>query len=168
MDYREYYGFHFAKIGIAALTEVKTNLWYDGKLIEGWDVAVNFLYPDCECIGSTTYLIFADDELMYAGEYSGTFQERWLTPRNGIWYLDHSPNDFRIQDLLKSNEPPEISIWLCLDPYLDAPNGERWNINMALERRIILEQKPKWNKRGKVMPTVGKLLRDIMKNPSNR
>ena len=152
---KKYFGFKFTKIAFAAITDAKTNITYKKRLLQDWDVVVNFLYPDCEKASQSTYLIFVNDILKYVGEYSGTFQKRWLLRRNGLWYLAHSENDFRIQDLLKSGNPPEISIWLCKDPTLFAPDGESWNISIPLERRIIIEHQPEWNRRGKTKPTAG-------------
>lgn len=99
MTEKNYFGFQFAKIGIAALSDNKTDFTYQGKVIQGWDVVISFLHSGCESVGQSTYLIFVNDQLKYAGEYSGTFQERWLLPRNGLWYLQHSENDNRIQDV---------------------------------------------------------------------
>jgi hypothetical protein len=162
MQTRKFFGFEFSKIAIAAITNIKTDIKYDGKLVQNWDVVVDFLYPDCEKASQSTYLIFVNDVLKYAGEYSGTFQERWLLRRSGLWYLWHSENDFRIQDILKSDNPPEISIWLCVDPILVTPDGEQWNMSIALERRIIMEHQPEWNKRGRIKPTTGLLPRKII------
>lgn len=164
MDIKEYFGFQFTKIGFAVLSDIKTDVKYRGEMIKDWDVVIEFLYPGCELAGQSTYLVFVDDQLKYAGEYSGTFQERWILPRNGVWYIAHSDNDFRIQDLLRSDEPPEISIWLCSDPFIVASDGERWNNNLALERRIITELQPEWNKRGRAKPTIGKLLTEILES----
>ncbi|WP_404305908.1 hypothetical protein [Neorhodopirellula lusitana] len=69
-----------------------------------------------------------------------------------------------MQRILKAEDAPEISIWLCVDPTLAAPDGERWNINMALEQRIIMEHQPEWNKRGRTKPTTGSSFHEIIAN----
>ncbi|EMI47365.1 hypothetical protein [Rhodopirellula sp. SWK7] len=168
MPSKNYFGFDFAKIAVAAITDLKTDIKYNGELVQGWDVVLDFQIPGCENACQSTYLVFVDDILKYAGEYSGTFQERWLLPRNGLFYVWHSENDFRMQRILKGNNAPEISIWLCVDPTLAAPDGERWNINMALEQRIIMEHQPEWNKRGRIKPTTGLPFHEITaaSNPS--
>lgn len=159
---KSYFGFQFVKIGILKLTEFATDVGYNRRIVKDWDVILEFLYPGCEQTSQSTYLVFAGDEMKYAGIYSGVLQERWLLPRNGLWYVWHSENDFLIQTLLKSENPPEISLWLCLHPYLIAPDGEIWNINMELERKLILAYQPEWNKRGRLSPTKGRPLQEII------
>ncbi|MGV3483706.1 MAG: hypothetical protein ACO1RT_04740 [Planctomycetaceae bacterium] len=166
MDLKTYFGFQFVKIGIARLSEVSTDIRYCGQMVRNWDVVLEFLYPGCENTSQSTYLVFANDELKYAGIYSGVLHERWLLARNGLWYIWHSENDFRIQALLKSDHPPEVSLWLCLHPYLTASDGEVWNINMELERKLIVNHQPDWNIRGKMTPTTGVPLFDILGRPS--
>lgn len=162
MDTKTYFGFSFVKIGIAKLSEVSTDIRYCGKVIKDWNVILELLYPGCEQASQSTYLVFANNELKYAGIYTGVLQERWLMARNGLWYIWHSENDFRIQNLLKSDHPPEVSLWLCLNPYLKASDGEEWNISMELERKLIIEYQPEWNVRGKITPTTGLRLSEIV------
>jgi hypothetical protein len=162
MHNKNYFGFEFAKIGVVALADVTADIKYRRTLVSNWDVVVNFIYPGCENASQSTYLIFVNEVLKYAGEYTGTFQERWILRRNEQLYLWHSNNDFSIQNLLKSDDPPEISIWLCVEPFLFAPDGSRLNISAALERRIISEHQPEWNKRGRMKPTAGLALREII------
>jgi hypothetical protein len=163
MHTRNYFGFEFAKIAVAAITDVKADIKYDGDVLRNWDVVIDFLYSDIEKASQSTYLVIVNDVLKYVGEYSNTFGTRWLKRRSDIWYLWHSENDFRIQQLLKTDNPPEISIWLCVDPTLVAPDGEAWNMSMALEQRIIMEHQPEWNKRGRTKPTTGLLPREIIR-----
>jgi hypothetical protein len=163
---KQYFGFEFIKVAVAAITDIKADFKYDKKVLRNWDVVLEFLYPDCEKASQSAYLVFADDFLKYAGEYSESFQKRFLRKRNGLWYLWHSANDFRVQEILKSDNPPEISIWLCIDPTLVAPDGECWNISVAIEQRIIVEHQPEWNRRGKNKRANGLLPRKIIDRKS--
>lgn len=162
MDKRALFGFEFVKIGIILQTETKTDVRYREQTALDWDIVVEFIYPGCEKASQSTYLMFVDDELKYAGQYSGVFSDRWLLHRNGLWYLDHSKIDFRVQKLLKSDNPPEVSIWLAMHPYLTATDGEIWNVNKALEQRIIFELQPEWNYTGKRTPAEGMPLSEIL------
>ena len=162
IDTKAYFGFKFAKVAVADLTTTTTDIKYNGEVTKDWDLVLEFIYPDGEFADQSTYLVFVDDQLKYVGQYSGIFADRWLLKRNGVFYIDHSKNDYEIQKLLKSPDPPEISIWLSLAPFLTAPDGERWNINKALEQRMILEFQPEWNRTGKSKPTAGKLVQEIV------
>jgi len=162
MDKKTFFGFHFVKVAKISLTETKTDVRYGEQTAFDWDVVVEFIYPGCEQASQSTYLVFVDDELKYAGQYSGVFSDRWLLRRNGLWYLDHSKMDYHIQTLLQSDNPPEVSVWLTLHPYLTSPDGETWNINKALEQKIIYELQPEWNRTGKIAPTQGRPLREIL------
>ncbi len=82
---KTFFGFHFVKVGVLKLTEVSTDVGYNGGVVKAWDVVLEFLYPGFEQTSQFTYLVFAGDELKYAGIYSGILQERWLLLRNGLW-----------------------------------------------------------------------------------
>jgi hypothetical protein len=162
MDTKTYFGFLFVKIGVARLSEISTDIRYRGQVIKDWDVILELLYPGCELASQSTYLVFSNNELKYVGNYSGVFQERWLLARNGLWYICHSENDFRIQTILQADHPPQVSIWLCLNPHVEAPDGEIWNVSMELERKLIVSYQPEWNARGKAIQTTGVPLTEIV------
>jgi hypothetical protein len=118
-----------------------------------WYTSMDLLYPEVFDAGQTCYLVYldGDDTPSYVGEYSGLFNKRWLESKKFIWHSEHD-NKLKIQLEAKR----DISIWLCIDPFVTLEDGRRVNISRSIEQLIIGSLKPKWNKKGKQYdPNIG-------------
>jgi len=100
-------------------------------------------------------LVFENDELIYAGYYSTSFEDRWIKKQSGIYYCWHSEN---IDNYIKNSQSiDKFSIWITLNPYAKTDDGKIVNISKVIEDTIISNIKPSRNK-------VGKTLKENQKN----
>jgi hypothetical protein len=137
-------GFDFIKIGTAERCGTGVKVKQRKKEYQ-WHLALNLIHDDFADAEQSTYLVYVEDELVYVGEYTSSFAERWLKQRKYFW---HSENvDDKVNDHVKNGK--KVSVWISVNPYLDGPNGEMINVNKAIEQRIIEQYLPPWNKRGK-------------------
>jgi hypothetical protein len=139
--------YEFIKIGQAKLSDmpiVAKGTSGDYRLIINL-IDEKFLHAE-----QSAYLVYVEDELIYAGYYSGSFQDRWLRKQNGQYYCWHSDKlDDEINALVKKNK--NVSVWLTINPYATLKNGEKVNISKFIEDTIIMKLKPKLNKVGKYL-----------------
>lgn len=139
-------GFDFIKIGTAERCDTGVKVKQRGSEYQ-WHLALNLIHDDFADAEQSTYLVYVENDLVYVGEYTSSFAERWLKQRKYFW---HSENvDDKVNAQVKDGK--NVSVWISVDPYLDGPNGEVINVNKALEQRIIEQYNPPWNSRGKGM-----------------
>jgi hypothetical protein len=148
--YKELIGFKFVKVGDFRINDKPLSVRYKGDTAE---VKVSLKLIDESFLKSdeSAYLIYAEDELVYVGEYSYNLKDRWLKKEDYIWH--HT--DIEIEKALASKT---VSLWLAIDPYLMLPdNSEKINVSKSIEQEILRRyspskdsDKPWWNKRGKV------------------
>ena len=135
-------GFKFVKIGRFKLHEVPPTVRFAGKQ-DQINVAIELFYDLFRQADESAYVIFADETLVYVGEYSYNFQDRWLRKGNSVWHN----TDIKIEEKLRNNS--EVTIWLVVDPCVLLPDGmTKINISKSIEQEILKTDLPEWNKRG--------------------
>lgn len=140
--------YEFIKIGQAKLSERPIK----AKGTSGdYRLIINLIDEKFLHAEQSAYLVYVEDELIYAGYYSGSFQDRWLRKQKGQYYCWHSDKlDDEINALVKKNK--NVSVWLTIDPYaILEKNGKKVNISKLIEDTIIMKLKPKLNKVGKYL-----------------
>jgi len=152
-------GFDFIKVGKAIHCDKGIQTTYKGKPLH-WHLALDLIHEDFADAEQSTYLVYVDNELVYVGEYSSSFEKRWLKRRRDFWHSDNIDN--KVKKLVGDGKNgKDVSVWLSLDPYVIGPNNEMININKAIEQMIIEQHEPIWNKRGKstgrIKPTYRKV-----------
>lgn len=144
-------GFEFVKLGHAYLCEEPLKpkgkkagepLMYQGKQLD-WRVALKLEDERFLRVGESAYLVTLNDELVYVGEYSKTFESRWLRDGRYIWHGDKVDN--LIKKALLNNDLVEI--WITASPFADIGQGEQINISKAIEHKILRLCPPPWNTR---------------------
>lgn len=134
-------GFEFVKLGDAYLSDKFVELTYNKKK-QLWNVALKPVDERFLRAEESVYLVFVDETVVYVGEYSKTFRDRWLTKGCYIW---HSV-DVQIRDALNAGH--QVSIWIAEFPYLPRPDGQLINVSKAIEHDILKSAfPPEWNKR---------------------
>ena len=166
MQTKTYYGFQFVKIGVAKLSD-QPHVYTEKGERRQVDSKLELLRPEFAEAEQSTYLVFVGEELKYVGQYTSTFESRWLYDSKNcvVWHSDKMCD--HIDELLKNQYCPEISVWLTLDPYVVGPCGPL-NVNKAIEQLIIEKEQPEWNNRGKLTRTTGRRVSDICHEPPGR
>jgi hypothetical protein len=90
----------------------------------------------------TVYFVTADYEIMYVGEYTYNFEDRWLSGN----YVNHHKY---LEIEMELKEKREVSIWLAISPYCEAGDIEEFNLSKSLEQEILRKIDPPWNSRNK-------------------
>ncbi len=154
-------GFDFVKIGTAEICEQGVIVKQRGGEYL-WNLSLNLINDDFADAEQSAYVVYVESELVYAGQYSKSFADRWLKQRKYFW---HSENvDDNVHEHVKNGK--DVSVWLSINPYLEGPHGEMINVNKAIEQKIIEQYNPQWNSRGKLNNDQGKYKKvaDIIKH----
>lgn len=85
------------------------------------------------------YLVTVDGEPMYVGEFSNSFENRWLKVDNYVW---HHKDDLIYDDLKKKKK---VALWFVEDPFVDISSGVKLNISKSIEHHILKNKTLKWN-----------------------
>jgi|SRR5690554_5771671 len=146
MDIRDLEGYQFLKVATACFCEEGIRPIFDGNDIH-WRVALDIIFPETLSAEQSVYLVFVgeDSDPVYVGQYSETFEKRWLKAKKYVW---HSENvDMKIKGALEAGK--EVTVWLSLNPYVKTTDGRVLNVNKAIEQLLIDKLKPQWNTVGK-------------------
>ena len=133
--------FEFVKVGSFSVTESTLTRKHNGK-DEELSLLLNLVDQRIRSIGESAYLLYADDELMYVGEYSRNLADRWLVNTNYVWHH----KDIDILAAIKRGRT--VSMWLTTDPYLPLVNNQRMNVSKSIEQQVLKTYDIPWNKRG--------------------
>ena len=145
--YKRIEGCEFVKIGEATFADTPIN----AKGTSGnYRLVLNLIDDKFLNAEQSAYLVYNNDKLVYAGYYSGSFQDRWLRKQNNLYYFWHSDKiDNYVNELVENNG--NVSVWLTTYPYATLDNKERVNISKVIEDTIIIKLKPDLNKVGKYL-----------------
>lgn len=144
LDRKKVCGYSFIKIGNFYKSNKSIEAKFDGKQLENYNLAVKLIDDKFLNAEQSTYLIYKENELVYAGYYSHTLYDRWFRKQNNILYVWHGIEDKeKLKDDLR-NHPENFSMWLTENPYSD-----NVNISKAIEDIIIMKEQPIGNKIGK-------------------
>ena len=146
MKTKKIQGFTFQYAGdfyINPVKSLKKYKWDDEKKIQQCDhitTCIRFAEDGLDKKEELVYLITVDDILVYVGDFSNSFRERWLKVDNYIWHH----KDHLIHKALtnKSN----VSLWLIDDPFINLPDV-KLNISKSIEHHILKNIKTEWNVR---------------------
>jgi hypothetical protein len=143
LTFKNICGFEFVKIGKFYLNESPLPVRYDGE-DDHVNVSLRLIDDLFKKADESAYVIFSDNTLVYVGEFSYNFQDRWLRKDNYVWHN----TDTKIEVELKSGN--EVCIWLAVDPFALLANGSKINISKSIEQEILKSNLvfPDWNKRG--------------------
>lgn len=137
-------GYEFVKLGTMYKAPRDIEAKFDKKPLIGYDLAIDFvdkLFLDAE---QSVYLVYREDDLVYAGYYSKTFYDRWVRKQNDIYYVWHGIEDNKDLKGDMRNSPEKFTIWITKNPY-----SEKHNISKLIEDEIISKLKPCGNKVGR-------------------
>ncbi len=144
LDRKKVCGYSFIKIGNFYKSNKPIEAKFDGKQLDNYNLAVKLIDDKFLNAEQSTYLIYKENELVYAGYYSNTLYDRWFRKQNDILYVWHGIEDKeKLKDDLR-NHPEKFSMWLTENPYSDDVN-----ISKAIEDVIIMKEQPIGNKVGK-------------------
>ena len=136
--------YDFIKIGNFYKAKQSIKAIFEGKPLENYSLAVKLIDDRFLNAEQSTYLIYKENELVYAGYYSNTLYDRWFRKQNDILYVWHGIEDKdKLKDELK-NYPEKFTMWITKDPY-----NKDVNISKAIEDIIIMKEQPIGNKVGK-------------------
>ena len=144
-------GFDFIKLGHAYLCErallpkgknAGKPLIYNKKELD-WRVALKFDDERFRQVGESAYLVTLNGDVVYVGEYSNTFESRWLRDGQYIWHGDTVDNE--IKKALTNDEV--IELWITVSPFINLGPNEQINVSKAIEHKILQLYPPKWNRR---------------------
>ena len=154
LDIRKVCGYDFIKMA-SFYNDKPIEATFNGKKLDNYTLAIHFINDEFLKAEQSTYLVFENDELIYAGYYSTSFEDRWIKKQSGIYYCWHSEN---IDNYIKNSQSiDKFSIWITLNPYAKTDDGKIVNISKVIEDTIISNIKPSRNK-------VGKTLKENQKN----
>jgi len=158
-DIRIINGFEFVILGDVYLCDTPLKATHKGNSFD-WFVSLkptNVKLLDAE---ESAYVVFFDDELVYIGEYSTTFSDRWLRNKKYLWHSDNIDNHAK-EALLQSQQ---VTIWITKDPYIEGPCGREFNMSKIIEHEILKIAPPRLNKRnsGLKRPTHAVRVSDII------
>ena len=144
-------GYEFINIAEAYICTTGLDVTHEGRKFK-WHIALDIDEKWLQAEQST-YLIYENEKLVYAGYYSDTFQKRWRLKRKK--YIWHSDN---IDDNIKKSldNKKSITVWLSLNPYI-----ETINISKHIEDDIIkniLNNDDNWNTVGKTKTDAKKVI----------
>ena len=142
-QFKDIAGFRFVKIGVFYLSNSPKQVKYNGETVN-LRLSLELISEDIKKLEESAYLLFADDELMYVGEYSFDLKDRWL--RNGDYVWHHKDNEI----LSNLDNKRNVSIWATLNPYIEIEDGSTINISKSIESEILKKYDLLWNKRGKI------------------
>ncbi len=74
---KKYAGFDFIEVGHFYESNDSHDVRWNGKNIS-INLCIKLIDPSICKIGESAYLILVEDDVMYAGEYSYNFEDRWL------------------------------------------------------------------------------------------
>lgn len=87
------------------------------------------------------YIITVEGIVVYAGEFSNSFRDRWLKIDKYIWHhKDHLIHQALIEE-------KEVSLWLTNNPWIETPSGLKLNISKSIEHHILKNNDLLWNQR---------------------
>lgn len=141
--YKTISGFKFVKIGEFYKCDEPYQVKFEGKEIS-IDLSIKLISDMFKQSDESAYLIFVNDNLVYVGEYSYNFEDRWLRKSKYVW---HNTDDRIEEQLLLNNN---VSLWLSVDPFIILPDDSRINISKSIEQEILKKEDLVWNKRGKM------------------
>ncbi|MEA2018035.1 MAG: hypothetical protein U9N59_06270 [Campylobacterota bacterium] len=138
-------GFDFVKIGEAYLAQEPLQA---KGISNNYKLALKLIDNKLLKAEQSTYLVYEDDKLIYAGYYSGSFKKRWLREQNNTFYFWHSDNidNYCNKALIEQNT--NITVWLSISPYATTSDGKNVNISKLIEDEVIMTHKPELNKVG--------------------
>ena len=102
---------------------------------------INLFDDDFDKATELAYLVTVDEEVMYVGEFSNSFRDRWLITENYIWHH----KDELIRDALR--EGKKVSLWFINEPCSEVYPGVNINICKSIEHHILKNKNLAWNKR---------------------
>jgi len=146
---KEVCGYDFVKIGNFYNADVPIKAKFQGNEVENYTLAIKLIDEKFLKAEQSAYLLFKNDEIVYAGYYSSTLLNRWFRKQGNIYYVWHGveeKNDLK-DDFIK--RPEQYSLWISYNPYATKDNGEKVNISKFIEDIIISQIQPKFNKVGK-------------------
>lgn len=139
-------GYQFVKVATAYFCDEGIHPRFNGEPIH-WCVALDVITPEVLSAEQSAYMVLVgeDSSPVYIGQYSQTFERRWLKSKKYVW---HSENvDMKIKGALDAGK--EVTVWLSLNPYARTIDGRILNVNKAIEQLLIDRLKPEWNTVGK-------------------
>ncbi len=137
-------GFEFIKVGEFYEDEDAIEAKVNG-IKSSFNLCIKFIDNNIRKVGESAYVVMVGDDIVYVGEYSFNFQDRWLRQEKYSWH--HI--DYKIPDELKKGNV--VTIWLTVDPYVVLSNGVNFNVSKSIEQEILRASgNSLWNKRGKL------------------
>jgi hypothetical protein len=154
MEYQKVCGFEFVKIGEAFLDDEPLKATYNGKPLENWTLRLKLVVTE-EILKAeqSAYLVFKNNDLLYVGYFSTTFEERWWKKKGYFWHGDIL--DTEVNKLVNNHD---ISVWITTNPYVEI-DKQKINISKVIEDKIIAE----YSDRG-ILNTVGKYAKWYQEN----
>lgn len=139
-EFKLFLGFEFVKAGDFYLADVA----WTGKKRE-WEIyaSLRLVSDEFRKADESVYVVLANDELKYVGEYTYNLADRWLSGS----YVNHHQSDL-IESELK--EGKEITLWLAVRPYSLTPENVPINISKSIEQEFLRQFDLEWNRRNKV------------------
>lgn len=148
------HGFTFVKLGEAYLSDTPLKAVHKGKAFD-WFVSLKPVDERLLDAEESTYAVYFDDELVYIGEYSTTFSERWLRNKKYLWHSDNIDN--KVKEALHQHRL--VTVWITKDPYVTGPCGREFNISKIIEHEILKASPPPFNKRNSGLRRSAKAVR---------
>jgi len=137
-------GFIFKHVGDFFINPVKSPKkykWTDDQKNEQCDhitTCIRFVENDLDRQKELAYIVMVDDKLVYVGEFSNSFRDRWLKIDNYIWH--HKDSLIHKALCNKSN----VSLWFVNDPYINL-SGVNFNASKSIEHHILKNINTDWN-----------------------
>lgn len=134
--------FEFVKLGDIYLSDIPLKATHKGNSFD-WFVSLKPTDDRLLDAEESAYAVYFDDELVYIGEYSSTFSDRWLRGKKYLWHSDNIDN--HAKEALQQNK--QVTVWITTNPYITGPCGREFNISKIIEHHILKTAPPRLNKR---------------------
>lgn len=137
-------GFSFAYVGdffINPIRSPKKYKWSDKgvKYHDHITTCIRFIEDGLDKKEELAYIVTVNRKVVYVGEFSHSFRDRWLKTDNYIWHH----KDYLIHEELSNKK--KVSLWFVIDPYMERSSGVKINVSKSIEHHILKNINLKWN-----------------------
>ena len=137
-------GFAFRHVGDFFINPVKSPKKYkwgdkENKICDYITTCIRFIEDGLDKKEELAYIVTVNNDVVYVGEFSNSFRDRWLKIDNYIW---HHKDHLIYQALCNKSE---VSLWFIVDPYIKSLSGVKLNISKSIEHHILKNINVEWN-----------------------
>lgn len=145
MKTKDFFDFTFIHAGNFFINKIKSPKkykWGDkNNTHDHISTCIEFSLEKLDKKTEQAYIITVEGIVVYAGEFSNSFRDRWLKIDNYIWHhKDHLIHQALIEE-------KEVSLWLTNNPWIETPSGLKLNISKSIEHHILKNNDLLWNQR---------------------